>query len=284
MEVVPCAFTCREGKEGAKMNTVLKSKSDKGAFTLVELLVVIAIIALLLSILMPSLNRARENAKKVVCKSNLKQLGLGFNFYAGDYQMFPSRKVVSTYYAEYTADMIDLTYWDYFYWKNLYPKDDPCKKLWKTNYIANFKGLMCPSDKGNGGIKPKGSNDPFYAKNYYKRLGTSFFYNARHDHPLLSPRDDWPSTLQFKNPAMFKQASTVVVLGDPMIYGYQDVLNTRWQWHEKGKNYTNVMFADYHADGIMANVADHNKTFRLNSEGRADYLLSDPIPSCRPGY
>jgi len=50
-------------------------------FTLVELLVVISIIALLLAILMPSLSKAREQAKMVVCKSNLKQLGLCYSMY-----------------------------------------------------------------------------------------------------------------------------------------------------------------------------------------------------------
>lgn len=53
-------------------------------FTLVELLVVISIIALLLSILMPSLSKARNQAKMVVCKSNLKQLGLCYIMYTGD--------------------------------------------------------------------------------------------------------------------------------------------------------------------------------------------------------
>lgn len=54
------------------------------AFTLVELLVVISIIALLLSILMPSLSKAREQAKNVVDKSNLHSWGVSFALYAAD--------------------------------------------------------------------------------------------------------------------------------------------------------------------------------------------------------
>jgi len=62
--------------------------AKKNAFTLVELLVVISIIALLLSVLMPALGKARLQAKKIVCSSDLKQWGLGFQLYAADNKQF----------------------------------------------------------------------------------------------------------------------------------------------------------------------------------------------------
>ena len=58
-------------------------KRSKG-FTLIELLVVIAIIALLMAILMPALNRAREQGKRIVCEHNLKSLTLAWSMYADD--------------------------------------------------------------------------------------------------------------------------------------------------------------------------------------------------------
>jgi prepilin-type N-terminal cleavage/methylation domain-containing protein len=60
------------------------AKRKSRAFTLIELLVVIAIIALLMGILMPSLRKARDQARAVVCKSNLNQWGKIFYLYTHD--------------------------------------------------------------------------------------------------------------------------------------------------------------------------------------------------------
>src|SRR6476619_4947859 len=60
-------------------------QAKKKAFTLIELLVVIAIIAILAAILFPVFGRARENARRSSCQSNLKQLGLSIEQYKQDY-------------------------------------------------------------------------------------------------------------------------------------------------------------------------------------------------------
>ncbi|WP_205847939.1 type II secretion system protein [Anaerohalosphaera lusitana] len=67
-------------------------RKSAGGFTLIELLVVIAIIALLLSILLPSLRKVKEVARTVVCGSNIRQWGLIVDFYLNDNEgVFPDK-------------------------------------------------------------------------------------------------------------------------------------------------------------------------------------------------
>jgi prepilin-type processing-associated H-X9-DG protein len=79
---------------------VTRKRTDPGAFTLIEVLVVVAMIALLIAILVPSLSRAREQAKITVCKTSLQQIGNTVHTYQAAEQDFVP--VLFNWYADYS--------------------------------------------------------------------------------------------------------------------------------------------------------------------------------------
>ena len=139
-------------------NSSLSSATQKtrSAFTLIELLVVIAIIAILAAILFPVFARARENARRSSCQSNLKQIGLGVLQYVQDYdEKFPLA-VVSEVSPPVTGTPVG--------WADAIQP-----------YLKSTQIYQCPSDSNGPNADPTqaGYSDYWYNANMSSNMDTT---------------------------------------------------------------------------------------------------------------
>jgi len=130
-------------------NAPVKS-TRKGGFTLIELLVVIAIIAILAAILFPVFSRARENARRSSCLSNMKQIGIGIMQYTQD----ADERYPQAYWYKNDAEVALGAAGDvggYFQWSAS-----------TLPYTKSEQLYVCPSDT-NKGLIPTKPHDPSYS-------------------------------------------------------------------------------------------------------------------------
>jgi prepilin-type N-terminal cleavage/methylation domain-containing protein/prepilin-type processing-associated H-X9-DG protein len=186
------------------METTLRRRAG---FTLIELLVVIAIIAILAAILFPVFARAREQARRSVCCSNMKQIGLSLGMYLQDYdEVFPPGGPKS--WEKGTNLLAD----------QLQP------------YSKNRQIFRCPSDRGWGG-------PPKRQPTVYESFGSSY---------TDSLRNVWGGVdLQMKSEAVISNVSDRPLLWDMDENWHPGNPDANWD-PNSGKLERNVLFADLH--------------------------------------
>ena len=154
-------------------------------FTLIELLVVIAIIAILAAILFPVFARARENARRASCQSNLKQLGLGVLQYVQDYdEILPGSLMDNPNATPQGGYQVGGTYW--IWYQLIYP------------YTRSMQIVVCPS-----------SSSPDYATPFrgnYASNGVAMFA------PAGGASNAWGDTGTVKDSQFASPASTYLLL------------------------------------------------------------------------
>lgn len=212
------------------------SRRRRNGFTLIELLVVIAIIAILAAILFPVFARARENARKSSCQSNLKQIGIGFAMYSQDYD---------EYIAPSSLNHVGLgiVWWGYL----IQP------------YLKNSQVLKCPSygnPQATAGVGWPGAANCACANTYWRlRAGYGTNYG---DTGRLNP---WPvpsnrplAQIVDTTGTILVTESTCVVASPPGVWPSDTPANLAASLRHMGG--ANVLFVDGHVKWLAEGKMD----------------------------
>ena len=140
-------------------NSNTKARSRSRAFTLIDILVSIAVISLLIGLMLPSISMVRESARKVICSSSMRQIGLGMNLYAEDNKdMLPSSVFLDdkggrTARAMYPHLMDTIRTSPVEYEDRVWGQWDGLGLLFYKGYISAAGVYYCPSHTGSNSLE-----------------------------------------------------------------------------------------------------------------------------------